>query len=72
MVWFDETPEYEALSYVWGPTSPAERMVLDGKEINITPNLASALRQLRWPSSKRLLWVDALCINQGDLEEKAH
>lgn len=72
MVWSDEAPEYEALSYVWGPTSPAKRMVLNGKEINITPNLDSALRQLRWPSSKRLLWVDALCINQDDLEEKAH
>ncbi|ERF69456.1 hypothetical protein EPUS_07271 [Endocarpon pusillum Z07020] len=31
MVWYDETPEYEALSYVWGPTSPAERTVLNGK-----------------------------------------
>ena len=72
MVWSDEAPEYEALSYVWGPTSPAKRMVLNGKEINMTPNLDSALRQLRWPGSKRLLWVDALCINQDDLEEKAH
>ena len=72
MVWFDETPEYEALSYVWGSSSPAKRMVLNGKEITITPNLDCALRHLRQASSKRILWVDALCINQDDSAEKAH
>jgi hypothetical protein len=72
MVWFDETPEYEALSYVWGSTSPAKRMILNGKEVTITPNLDCALRHLRRPNSRRILWVDAVCINQDDSDEKAH
>jgi hypothetical protein len=71
MIWFNEAPEYEALSYVWGSISPAKRMVLNGKQITITPNLDCALRQLRRPGSRLLLWVDALCINQDSSEEKA-
>ncbi len=71
-VWYDETPEYEALSYVWGSPTPAKQMLLNGRNVEITPNLDCALRHLRQPDSQRLLWVDALCINQKDLDEKAH
>lgn len=38
--------------------------------LTITPNLASALRALRHEDEMRSLWVDALCINQTDLDEK--
>lgn len=34
-------------------------------------NLHSALRNLRRPDGERVLWVDALCINQRDPLEKA-
>jgi hypothetical protein len=36
----------------------------------VGPNLASALRHLRYPDRIRILWVDALCINQLDVEER--
>lgn len=71
--------KYFALSYVWGQESdPAS--VRDGKqtsrELAITRNLETALRHLRHickPFEKNLiLWIDSICINQEDLEEKSH
>ncbi|PSN74825.1 hypothetical protein BS50DRAFT_452007, partial [Corynespora cassiicola Philippines] len=35
----------------------------------ITKNCGSALRQCRLPHD-RILWVDAICINQTNLEEQ--
>ncbi|KAN0110166.1 Heterokaryon incompatibility protein (HET) domain containing protein [Hyaloscypha variabilis] len=39
--------------------------------IPITPNLQSALKRLRQRSTTRVLWVDQLCINQEDVEERS-
>jgi len=39
--------------------------------IGITDNLAVALRHLRDPIKSRILWVDAICINQDDLAERS-
>ncbi|KAI1363809.1 HET-domain-containing protein [Xylaria arbuscula] len=62
---------YEALSYVWGDLDDQHQIFLGGdKAINITKNLHSALRSLRLSRGGRKLWIDALCINQSDHEEK--
>ena len=37
--------------------------------LQITPNLAVALRHLRDSRSEWILWIDAICINQNDLQE---
>ncbi|RBR07166.1 hypothetical protein FVER53590_12956 [Fusarium verticillioides] len=39
--------------------------------LDIGPNLASALRALRYPDRKRLLWCDSICINQKDVTERS-
>jgi Heterokaryon incompatibility protein (HET) len=66
----DEVLIYDALSYVWGDEKNPDFIDLCGSRFAVTRNLAEALRQLRFPSSERMLWVDALCINQCDEEEK--
>jgi hypothetical protein len=63
--------EYEALSYTWGSTVFIDPVICNGQPFGITSHLDEALRQLRLEGRKRYLWVDALCINQSDLEEKA-
>jgi len=63
-------PEYEALSYVWGDIEPAKCIALDGIETSITPNLHSALIHLRSTEDVRIIWVDALCINQSFHDER--
>lgn len=43
---------------------------LNGIEFAATKNLVLALRRLRYEDTHRILWVDALCINQKDTLER--
>ncbi|CZR67011.1 uncharacterized protein PAC_16910 [Phialocephala subalpina] len=68
-------PKYEALSYTWGDASIKFPMFLNGKLFMATRNLERALRSLRCTTieareSQLLLWIDALCINQEDADER--
>ena len=62
--------KYEALSYVWGVPSFTQPISLDGTTFNVTTNLEEALRYLRLPTEERILWIDAICINQSDIDER--
>ena len=62
---------YEALSYVWGDESRKTRIQLDDERFMVTLNLEAALHYLRYPHNPRVLWIDALCINQKDPVEKS-
>lgn len=71
-------PRYEALSYTWGDADVSEfGQVKDNHgtgepyaTLGLRPNLASALRYLRYSDETRVLWIDAICINQEDIEER--
>ena len=65
---------FEALSYTWG--SPLEAVdILIGESgsrtVKLTQNLAEALPYLRYPDKSRTIWIDAICVNQQDLEERS-
>ena len=64
-------PYYEALSYEWG-SKETKTITLNGKDHDIRQNLFDALDSLRRVGMVRCLWVDAICINQKDLEERNH
>jgi hypothetical protein len=61
---------YTALSYVWGSPDKVETIFVDGLSLGATVNLFSALRDLRDDTRSLWLWVDAICINQVDEQEK--
>jgi hypothetical protein len=63
-------PKYEALSYVWGQGTSPHKAMIDGKAMTIGENLDCALRHLRYQDEARVLWIDALCINQADILER--
>jgi len=67
----DNAPPYEAISYVWGNQSAEVRVVCEGKLLWITPNLKDILRRVRMQEERRLLWADAICIDQENLQEKS-
>ncbi|KAI1415164.1 HET-domain-containing protein [Hypoxylon sp. FL1857] len=67
----DDSPRYEALSYVWGDANKKVPISLDGRTFEVTENLYYALRRLRSTSSTRSMWIDAICINQSDDDEKS-
>jgi hypothetical protein len=64
--------DYIALSYVWGDASYKTPILCDGKEMQVTLNLAEALRGLRDPVAPKRLWADAICIDQTNNVEKNH
>ncbi|KAK4445451.1 heterokaryon incompatibility protein-domain-containing protein [Podospora aff. communis PSN243] len=66
----DEALDFEALSYVWGDASIRKPIVVDGSTMMVTTNLEVALRQLRDAQSPRVVWADAVCINQQDVDER--
>jgi hypothetical protein len=65
-------PEYEALSYVWGTSKERVDIICNGQAIKITRNLGEALQRVRLGDRPRLIWADALCINQRNIEERGH
>ncbi|KAL8296260.1 hypothetical protein RB600_001644 [Gaeumannomyces tritici] len=64
------THPYEALSYVWGSKKAKDPIYMGSNELRVTANLYEALLQLRDCFLERILWVDAICINQDDKAEK--
>lgn len=62
--------QYEALSYVWGAAEGHLRIQINEAGLEIQPNLHRALVDLRSPGKSRFLWIDAICINQSNVEER--
>lgn len=63
---------YEALSYVWGSAELNHEVFVVGRRLRITTNLHVALVQLRSQVSDRIIWIDAVCIDQNNLKERGH
>jgi len=59
------------LSRTPGGMPPTGGRSLEGRHWSVTTSLETALRYLRCKDRPGVMWVDALCINQADLEERA-
>lgn len=73
-------PRFEALSYAWGAADdPVGISVYEDAKggsrngyVRVTQNLATALPYLRHENEERVLWIDAICVNQQDLVERSN
>jgi hypothetical protein len=63
---------YEALSYTWGSPDVTYRILVNGISFHIRQNLYWALLKLRLSHTERVLWIDAICINQNYVNERNH
>lgn len=68
----EEPPYYCALSYAWGDATDKVSIALNGQILMVTRNLHDALQQFRDEARflGKYLWIDALCINQDDIDER--
>jgi len=72
----DASVKFAALSYTWttigGDCSLSKRVECDGAIIKTTANCDAALRRIRHVEVFCNFWVDAICINQSNDDEKSH
>jgi Heterokaryon incompatibility protein (HET) len=71
VVKLSQAPPFEAISYVWGDPNDRKDITCSAQRLRITTNLFGALQRFRNQTRSRILWADAICINQGDLNERA-
>ncbi|KAF2027362.1 HET-domain-containing protein [Setomelanomma holmii] len=66
--------EYTALSYTWGPAASSgdvKDIIIYGEPVSVRCNLWDFLHAMRQSQNEGPFWIDALCIDQLQLEEKA-
>lgn len=66
----DDRVPFNALSYAWGDQKDCLPVFCNEKQMFVTKSLYGALRTLRLRAHINLLWIDFVCINQSDTEEK--
>jgi hypothetical protein len=64
------THPYDALSYVWGGSDKHQSISIGEHGLHVTEKLHEALSRLRHRSIERIIWVDAVCIDQEKEQEK--
>ncbi|KAJ8129896.1 hypothetical protein O1611_g3738 [Lasiodiplodia mahajangana] len=79
----DSPPEFNALSYCWNVSPGDFYILLDpnfhvgkavswaGRKFDVGQNVETGLRRLRHKDKAMRIWIDAICINQMDLGERA-
>jgi hypothetical protein len=69
---FASSPSYEAISYTWGGLPlDQDLLVEDGYVLKVSDRVVEIIQARASVMDSKYLWIDAVCINQGDLDEKA-
>ncbi|TDZ32205.1 Heterokaryon incompatibility protein 6, OR allele [Colletotrichum spinosum] len=64
-------PEYVAVSYAWGDEGDTQELELGGIVVPVAVSLHGALKALRQRNKPVTVWIDGLCVNQQNRDEKA-
>ena len=64
------TPTYRSISYVCGDAQRMHDITVNGSRVSVRHNCYYALWQARLHFPESRVWIDAICINQLDLDEK--
>ena len=67
-----EVPPYDAISYHWGKGERTEPISVGGQTMLVSSTVLAALYHLGSYETDRFVWIDSICINQQDNEEKGH
>jgi hypothetical protein len=64
--------DYEAISYTWGSGTFSHEIIIEQKPFYTTENVQKILTHLRRLDGPCIVWIDQICIDQTNLEEKGH
>lgn len=68
----DPKPSFEAISYCWAEVLGTSHLIVDGKHVDNAPASAvKVLRRFRLRTDVRTFWIDAICIDQNNLDERS-
>jgi hypothetical protein len=65
-----EQPDFNALSYMWGNAEADTYIIIDGLKFLVLHNLLMFLKRYCQEERPKSIWIDAICINQLDLQER--
>lgn len=65
-------PPYVALSYTWGSPERNETIQLQNRACPVGQNLFAFLCRVSRDANDSLFWIDALCIDQANVQERNH
>lgn len=73
-----DCPQYKALSYTWGSPIYAKKddpilsagIMCNGQTFSVGLNLMDALEEIGNSGYQGYIWIDAICINQQDMDER--
>ncbi|KAK5657901.1 hypothetical protein OQA88_2450 [Cercophora sp. LCS_1] len=63
--------EYTSLSYMWGDPRERRTLFLNNNLWLVSRGVGDSLDRIRHVSESRRVWIDSLCINQLDMEERS-
>lgn len=61
---------YEALSRALESQERQATIYVNGQPVTVSGSLLEALRDIRRETESRTLWIDSICVNQNDREER--
>ncbi|KAK2603388.1 hypothetical protein N8I77_009852 [Diaporthe amygdali] len=61
---------FDALSYCWGAGSSMDVLNVNGQDLSVSSSVTAALRRLRHEKHEVAIWIDQICINQHDVDER--
>ncbi|KAF2828878.1 HET-domain-containing protein, partial [Ophiobolus disseminans] len=67
----EDQPQFIALSYTWNTGGGLDSLTCNGTTVQAGKNLCDFLRRFRI-DHELPLWVDALCIDQENIDERNH
>lgn len=62
---------YYAISYAWGDSKSSKTILINDKPFQVGTSCELVLKQVHRYEKSRYYWIDALCIDQNNIDEKS-
>ncbi|KAK7756188.1 hypothetical protein SLS62_001781 [Diatrype stigma] len=63
--------DYEATSYTWGSPEHPPTIACNGVGMKVQRSVFDMLNGIRYPDRQRMVWIDAICIDQSNVDERS-